>query len=461
MKTRIHPKAGNTGSVLLVTLGISLVIGVTLASYLLLVQSENKSMARSQTWNTAIVVAEAGVEDALAFLNKFVGTRNLTNWPSSSAADNWSASGNVYSATRYLDALHTTYYTVYITNNASNTPQILSTGYAPGSANTTVSRTILVQTSTGSLFNYCMAALGGIDLKGNGIATDSFDSTDPRYSVNGYYSPLLHKAGGDVVTDDTITNSALSVGNANIAGHVSTGPNGSISIGPNGTVGDLAWVASSMGIEPGWSANDLNVLFKDAVEPAVSWLSPSSVTGIGGPSTNQIISPTSGNPGNLQSYDHVFTIPGNYVVADSGTIYVGTNVTVTIRATASTFNPNRVYVAGTGSSAGSLTIYMEGSSATLGTDDMTQSGLAKNIAFFGMPSCTSVSYKGNGDFTGLIYAPEADFQLAGGGSGIIDFIGSSVSKTVQMNGHYHFHYDESLKNFILSNGYIASQWNEM
>ncbi|MDB6068323.1 MAG: hypothetical protein JWR26_4531 [Pedosphaera sp.] len=459
MKTRIHPKAGNTGSVLLVTLGISLVIGVTLASYLLLVMAENKSMARSQTWNTSIVVAEAGVEDALAFLNKFVGSPNLTNWPSTAVADKWSASGNVYSTTRYLDPLHTTYYTVNITN-INNAPVILSTGYAPGSANTTVSRTILVQTSTGSLFNYCMAALGAIDLKGNGIATDSFDSTDTRYSTNGYYTPLLHKAGGDVVTDDTITNSPLSVGNANIAGHISTGPNGSISIGPNGTVGDLPWVASSFGIEPGWSANDLNVLFKDAVEPVVSWNPPSPTTGIGGPSTSPILSPTPGNPGNLQSYDHVFTLPGNYVVNDSGTIYVGTNATVTIRATASTFNPNSIYVAGTGSSAGALRIYMEGSSATLGTSDMTQSGLAKNIAFFGMPTCTSVSYKGNGDFTGLIYAPEADFQLAGGGSGIIDFIGSSVSRTVQMNGHYHFHYDESLKSFNLLNMYMASQWKE-
>jgi hypothetical protein len=447
--------------VLLVTLGISFAIGITLASYLILVLGENRSMARSQTWNSAIVVAEAGVEDALAYLNKYVGTVNLTNWPSSAGADNWSASGNVYSVTRYLDAAHTTYYTVNITN-VGMAPIILSTGYAPGSANTTVSRSILVQTKTDALFNYCMAALGAIDLKGNGIATDSFDSTSTNYSVNGFYSPLLHKAGGDVVTDDTITSSVLNVGNANIAGHISTGPNGSIAIGPNGTVGDLVWIASHFGIEPGWSANDLNVIFKDAVEPLSLPLPASTIagSGSGGPSTNQIISPTIKNSGNSQSYDHVFTIPGYYTVNDNGTIYVGPNVAVQIQATASTFNPNYVYVAGTGSSAGSLKIYMEGSTATLGTDDMTQSGLAKNIAFFGMPTCTSISYKGNGDFTGLIYAPQADFQLAGGGNGIIDFIGSSVSKTVQMNGHYHFHYDESLKNFILENGYMAALWKE-
>jgi hypothetical protein len=43
-----------------------------------------------------------------------------------------------------------------------------------------------------------------------------------------------------------------------------------------------------------------------------------------------------------------------------------------------------------------------------------------------------------------VYFPQADFQLAGGGSGIIDFIGSGVTKTVQMNGHYHWHADEAL-----------------
>ena len=60
----------------------------------------------------------------------------------------------------------------------------------------------------------------------------------------------------------------------------------------------------------------------------------------------------------------------------------------------------------------------------------------------------------------MIYAPDANFQLAGGGSGIIDFIGASVSKTVQMNGHYHFHYDESLRNSEWNNGYVAARWQE-
>src|SRR5262249_43764775 len=153
-----------------------------------------------------------------------------------------------------------------------------------------------------------------------------------------------------------------------------------------------------------------------------------------------------------QAYDHVFTIPGYYVVNDSGTIYVAPNVAVQLRVTASTFNPNYIYVAGTSNTAGSLQVYMEGATANLGTTDMTQSGRAINMAFFGMPTCTSVNYNGSGDFTGLIYAPEADFHLAGGGSSVVNFVGASVTKTVQINGHYLFHYDESLKNSGFSSG---------
>ena len=55
-------------------------------------QQQNQSVVRSQTWNSAIVMSEAGVEDALAMLNKFNSNFDkLTNWASStlfSSCDN-------------------------------------------------------------------------------------------------------------------------------------------------------------------------------------------------------------------------------------------------------------------------------------------------------------------------------------------------------------------------------------
>jgi hypothetical protein len=465
MKTQIAKPAMTTGSVLLVTLVTVVIIGVTLTSYLALVSNQSRSVARSQIWNNAMAVTEAGVEDGLQLVNKYVGTPDLGSWTTTYSADGWKwpVGGNTYQLTRYMDTARTTYYNVFITN-INNAPIIHSVGYVPGpswvAGTPPMSRTVEVSTKIDAMFNVCMAALGTIDLKGNGIATDSFDSSDPNYSTNGLYTPLRRKAGGDIVTNNTITNSVLSVANGDIAGHVTTGPNGSITIGPNGTVGDLAWVSSSFGIEPGWSGNDLNVVFKDVVLPNVSW-SLASGAGTGG----------SGMAPDGNNYAHVFTspldsstTPGNYTIPDSGDIYVGTNVSVRLNITHPNFSPNNIYVAGvTTAEAGKMIGYLNGppgQSATLGTTDMTQSGKAANLAFLGLPNCTSLSYKGNGDFTGVIYAPEAAFQLAGGGSGIIDFIGSSVTKTVQMNGHYHFHYDENLKKTGPNNGYVATLWRE-
>lgn len=461
MKIKAVPAPNPSGSVLLVTLVTAGILGVTLASYLTLVTAQSRSVARSQIWNNAMVVAEAGVEDGLQLVNKYVGTPNLGDWSSTSSADGWSpGGGNEYRLTRYMDNAHTTYYEVFITN-INNVPTIHSVGYVPGpswvAGNAPMSRTVEVSTKIDAMFNVAMAALGTIDLKGNGLASDSFDSSDPDYSTDGQYDKLKRKAGGDIVTNNTITNSNFTIGNANIAGHVTTGPNGTYSIGPNGSVGDLPWVDSNtIGIKPGWGANDLNVVFNDVVLPNTSW----SATGGSG-------SPMGGSGTvNGKNYDHVFLIPGvpgvpdNYLVTDNGTIYVGTNVNVRLQITVGNFKPDYIYVAGTGITAGKMTAYLTGTSATLGTEHMTQSGKAANLAFLGLPSVTSLAYKGNGDFTGVMYMPQADFQLAGGGSGTIDFIGSSVTKTIQMNGHYNFHYDESLKKIGPNNGYVVILWKE-
>ena len=64
-------------------------------------------------------------------------------------------------------------------------------------------------------------------------------------------------------------------------------------------------------------------------------------------------------------------------------------------------------------------------------------------------------------FTGALYTPSADFTLGGGGSTTTDFIGAAIVKTVGMNGHYNFHYDEALSKYGPNKGYVVTSWNEM
>ena len=68
--------------------------------------------------------------------------------------------------------------------------------------------------------------------------------------------------------------------------------------------------------------------------------------------------------------------------------------------------------------------------------------------------------RGNGNFVGAIYAPSADFSLGGGGNNTYDFIGASVSKTIKMNGHFNFHYDEALRKNGMGQRYIPNNWKE-
>jgi hypothetical protein len=289
-----------------------------------------------------------------------------------------------------------------------------------------------------------LLASGPIDFKGNNLATDSFNSSAPDYP--GYWTNSIRKARGGVITLSTITN-AISIGNASIGGHVMTGPGGGISMGTNGSVGDIAWVdAGTPGIKPGWLSDDANFVLKNVVIP-----SPPQAIWTGAPGSGNMTiynyTGTTITSTNSRAFSHVVTSSGNYTINDSGDIYVGSNCVVNLKVISSvgTFNPNMLYGAGTGTNAAKVTCYIDCPNATLGTDDKSQGGgLAGNMVFFGTINCTLLAYKGNGDFTGTLYFPQADFLLAGGGSGIIDFIGSCVVKTVQANGHYHFHFDEAL-----------------
>src|SRR5262245_55295433 len=105
MKARILRQSGQGGNTLLLTIVVTGLIGFLLAAYLTLVQSQTGATMRSQSWNFAMPVIEAGIEEAMQHLNKNGATNN------SLATDGWSGSGSTYSITR---ALGDSYYSVTI-----------------------------------------------------------------------------------------------------------------------------------------------------------------------------------------------------------------------------------------------------------------------------------------------------------------------------------------------------------
>jgi hypothetical protein len=157
-----------------------------------------------------------------------------------------------------------------------------------------------------------------------------------------------------------------------------------------------------------------------------------------------------------------FYLSGNYEIATlSGKTYIATNANVNLRVknSVSLSGSDEIRIAAQNAS---LKIYMEGATFKVtGTAAINnESQNAANFAYYGLPSNTSIQMMGNAAFTGTIYAPQANLVMGGGGSDTYDFVGASVSKTVTMNGHYNFHYDENLARIGPSRGYIPTSWVE-
>src|SRR5439155_2572247 len=130
------------GSALLASLIMTAILSMALASYLSLSQKQSVSVARSQAWNAAIPVAESGVEEALAQLNRGVGAGSLNL-----AANGWEQKSTGAYGPQQPRYLGSSFYKVIVVPGAA--PVIYSTGYvaAPFGASP-ISRAVQVNTSS-------------------------------------------------------------------------------------------------------------------------------------------------------------------------------------------------------------------------------------------------------------------------------------------------------------------------
>jgi len=440
MKTPRKQFAEEQASVLMVSMLICAILGILMGSYLMMARTQRFSVARAQSWNQAMVVAEAGVEEALAHLNTAGVTTNKL------AVNGWiNLSGGRYAKT---NTLGTSSYgvTIVVTNNLP--PLVVSRGYVPGPVATpTLVRTVQIRTKPKPSQSYpaAMVVISTMDLNGSGIATDSFDSSNTNYSTGGTYDPKKALDHGDIQSLSGATN-AIQVDNGKIKGTVHTAPGGVAQVGPGGTVGDMNWVNSgNEGIQAGHFKDDVNASFPDAVLPPVAyWLQP--VPGnykINGTTYKYVLNNSS--PWTLKTLANSVYVSGKdtilYVQDD---IAIGSRMEIRIAPGAS------------------LKVYMAGAKASIsGSGVINETGQAKNFSYFGLPTNTYLDMGANASFVGTIYAPQAAYSLGGGGRNTYDFVGASITFSAKMNGHYNFHYDEDLKHGVTSSGYLATSWDEL
>jgi type II secretory pathway pseudopilin PulG len=506
MKLIRSSRASTRGSVIIIALTVVSIAAIMLGSYLTLVQFQTASVARSQAWNASIAVTEAGIEEGMALINKSYPDPGADKWAwtTGTSADSWSDWTNSATSVHrdiYTNSYGKYSYTVTIRTN-TGTPQIGCAGFVPFTSvpwvfgnsklltmlslpmrpfvaaagvsssdsptSFTAARAVQVETKLDSIFVMGLVARSNINMNGNNILVDSYNSMSNLYSswvtnavwgTNRVYDIKKHRDHGDVATDSALAN-AVDVGNANIYGKLHTGPGSATNtaqIGPNGSVGDLAFQNSgSTGFQTNAWLYDMNVSFPDVIPPS------------GGGSTAP-------PPSNV-TYSNVTY---NYALNSQGTLYT-LNTPLSGKVVVTAANTILWAKAGISLSGGSdgifiapgasVKIYIGDTSGSPVSADLTgqgginANGYAKNCQVYGLNTCTSISMSGNAVFVGTIYAPYADLTGGGGGkdkSNPKDSMGSIIVKSVSLNGHWSFHYDEALAADGPARGWIAKNWQEI
>lgn len=411
MKTQPSHQSSDQGSALVITMVLGVILLVIVGSYLQLLGTQKNLVLRSESWNASLTMAEAGVEEALAQLNSGV---------TSLSANGWGGAGSVFGpVARRLEGGS---YSVIISNSSATKPVIYATGFAsvPVSGDS-ISRKVKINVLKQVFSNVPLGAKKDINMNGSGAAVDSYDSSNPLLSTGGVFDPNKLSTNGNVVSMGGVVNT----GNHIIKGNLYLGPTATYS-------GSTANVTGTI-------YKDANIDFPDATLPEVTWQTAPLYLGI-----------------------HSFTNSGYYTVSDQYPVVVQPGVTVTLNVvTAVTYSPVSVQITGGITNSGAANIYLNGppNLKLSGSTTFNDSNRPQNLRFFGLPSLTSVSLDGNAEFVGIIYTPEADVSLNGGGSNS-GLIGSLVCNSIKLNGGYQIHYDESLA----TNGpaiYVIQSWQEL
>ncbi len=281
-----------------------------------------------------------------------------------------------------------------------------------------------------------VALLGdqSINMNNLNIVVDSYDSTDPGKSTNGFYDPAKRQNHGDIATNGE----TIDAGNAHIYGSAAT--DGGEVLRATNVTGDIQ---------------------ADFYQELLPVMRPFSVADAGSPTTVR------GTTVLAAKADK----PAQYILAD---INLSGQNTLRIQGApngSETFA--QIIVNGAVSLSGQAQILLDpGVNVRLfvaGDADMTGNGVSNpnsplNFQLYGLDrnpgqSPGSLKIAGNGGFRGAAYAPNYDIEMVGGGNSDSIF-GGFVGRTIRMTGVQTVHYDEALGSGGLISDYRVVSWYE-
>lgn len=430
-----------TGSAMVAAIFVAVVIGLWMAAAMQSSFTEYKMSTRYLNMQNALNLAESGLEEGVRAFNdgSWSGWTTYSNGYYKTMNAPWIGSG----ATGTIN--------IFVSNNTTS-PTIAAEGALTGADGRTLSRQIKVDLSSSSLFANGLLARRNIIMNGNNVTVDSWDSRV------GNYSSSTRNSNGNVASL-ALMNTDILLNNADIYGYIAVG--GAFNVGSsfhnNGTLG--VWGAST-------GTKDLSRVTEDfyAELPPVdvpsygSWTDVSTING-GSSDINNALTlgdPLDTSPANYQAERIGLSGNGDNLVIDGPVrLYVRRNVSISGRGT--------IRITANGSlelySAESLSISGNGSAYGMQNDTRKPE---KFMIYNTTPTDggTSVDVSGNGLVYAVIYAPNSNVHLSGGGSGGSVF-GAIVGYEVTLNGGYEFHYDEALADLSGGSGLNIDFWREL
>lgn len=413
------------GSVMIAALIVALITGSLVGLFLSTVSQEVKYAHQSRMAFQAVNLAEAGLEHAIYSLHN----KNWTGWTKGGKGYYRSSFPNVsYSfrgESRQIKA--------YIEPNNSP-PRIISEGIIRIPGGHAITKQVLIELgSKSSLFANGLVAKDSVVFNGNGNSVDSYSSS------KGKYDPEFNRNDQGTVASVSISPGIFDVGNSDIFGFAATG-GGALSdtkanppdVGPNGTIKGKN-TPDGINIDPDRVATDFYAVFPDPIAPAM----PSAILTAPDTQKNPV---TIGTPGLTTRYK-ISDLNVNDVLTIQGTVIFLVEGDVTIKGEIQL---------DAGDTTSQIEIHSTGSVDIGGNGIINPTEKPEKVFIYGLGKDPTkppeIKLHGNGALAAVVYAPNYDITLGGGGnSGVM--MGAAVGQTVTFGGSYEFHYDEDLADF--------------
>lgn len=439
------------GTLLIVAMLLSAVIGISIVSFLNLGRTGMEISNRALYHNGAINLAENGLEHAVYAVNKAGYDWSGAGWSVSggNARQKWTGYPLGSTATGEVRAI------VYNYAGAA-APKVVSRALVTlgGGTSRPIEKWIEVQLRKTSRFANGLVAKQSITFSGNNASVDSWNSdpdNNPATAPIGYSAGVRHDNGS--VGCISVSVSSVLINQADIWGFVATG--GALpSVGTNGLVGPFGTPAGTM--DSSRVSTDFTANFDPVAAPAATY------NLYGGAITTTVSLPRATDVAAADGY--------TYIRADSINF---TNKTVTITGKVILELTNTLTSIDIGGGSGALNINAGAELQVYAAGDVKIAG--QGLLNGGTTAATAsqpvrcqiygtktagvqdIQIAGNGVLSAVVYAPQGSVKINGNG----DVCGSIVANDITCVGNAFFHYDESLANFGGNNPYRVSRWREL